>query len=156
MKLFNNLLEIKTAKKDLTTKSVYIWENSMQWRYFIYHYDLLNNTFYFNGLDEQKWKADILDNIAILSTKAFYQEMKLMSCCLARNLIKKKPKVYVIYRQKNWLIAIAKVNLQAIRWVDRNITELIDATFQKENNNVEKILKIKSDLEDFYMNKPIT
>lgn len=156
MKLFNNLLEIKTGKKDLTTKSVYIWENSKQWRYFIYHYDLLNNTFYFNGLDEQKEKADILDNIATLSTKAFYQEMKLMNCCLARTQIKKKPKVYVIYRQENWLIAISKVSLQAIRWVDRNITELIDATFQKENNNVEKVLKIKSDLEDFYMNKPIT
>jgi hypothetical protein len=53
MKLFNTLLEIKTSKKKLPLKAVYI-ENSFyigEETYFIYYYDVLNHTFYINDLD---------------------------------------------------------------------------------------------------------
>ena len=53
MNLFATLLEIKTGKKNLMTKAVYIPDSIIgnDGTYYIYYYDLVNHTFYINDLD---------------------------------------------------------------------------------------------------------
>lgn len=53
MKLFNTLLEIKTAQKGLPLKAIFIEKSSDAGvgTYFIYYYDVLNHTFYINDLN---------------------------------------------------------------------------------------------------------
>ena len=78
MKLFNTLVEIKTGKKDLHLKAIFI-ENaffSKEWAYFIYYYDLKSNTYYVNDLN-YPWtenRTSAINIIEQIMTKAYLQE----------------------------------------------------------------------------------
>jgi len=50
MNLFETVLEIKIAKKDLAMKAVYISDNEVG-RYYIYYYDVNKHAFYINDLE---------------------------------------------------------------------------------------------------------
>lgn len=50
MNLFETVLEIKTAKKDLAMKAVYISDKDAG-RYYIYYYDVNKHAFYINDLE---------------------------------------------------------------------------------------------------------
>ena len=101
MKLFNTLLEIKTGKKDLDTKAIfiedaiYLWE----WAYYIYHYSMITNTFYINDLD-YPWTENRTNAINIIEeiiTKAYKQEMNSFVDVLKKVQSTKKPKVICFY-----------------------------------------------------------
>jgi hypothetical protein len=159
MKLFNTLLEIKTTKKNPILKSVFI-ENSLywtEWAYFIYHYDMQTHSFYINDLDYfwTKDRTSAIDIIENIITKAFHQEMLWLPCCLSKTQIKKKPKVYVFYRKKDWLLIIDKVTLQAIRADEKNIIKFTNNKFNHNDSNNMKLVKIKKSISDFYENTSI-
>jgi hypothetical protein len=160
MKLFNNLLEIKTWKKEHPLKAIFI-ENSLfweEWAYFIYHYDILHHTFYINDLDYlwTKNRTSAINIIEHIITEAFYQEMLNLPCHLARIQISKNPKVYSFYKQKNWLIVIDKINLKTIRAEKNNIIKFINPTWNINDNDNIKLEKIKESIAHFYLNKNIS
>ena len=125
MKLFNTLLEIKTGKKDLPLKAVFIKNSFFWWEgaYFIYYYDMLNHAFYINDLD-YPWTENRTSAINIIEhiiTEAYRQEMNSFMDILKKIQITKKPKVYCFYRQRTGLIIMDKINLKTIRWKKRVI-----------------------------------
>ena len=91
MKLFNTLLEIKTGKKDLALKAVFIEDSLYGWEgaYYIYHYDIENNTFYINDLD-YPWTENRISAINIaeqIITKA-YKYFQSYSTVVAKKRLK--------------------------------------------------------------------
>ena len=159
MKLFNTLLEIKTSKKDLPMKAVFI-ENSLyptEWAYFIYYYDLVNHTFYINDLYYlwTKYRTSAINIIENIITKAYKQEINSLAPHLAKSLIIKKPKVYNFYKTKDWLIIIDKINLQAIRWKEGDIFWFKNPVWNVNDSNEIKADKLKNNILDFYENQPM-
>jgi len=159
MKLFNTLLEIKTSKKDLPLKAIFI-ENSFhskEWSYFIYHYDIKNNAFYINDLD-YSWtenRVNAIDIIEHIITTAYKQELNSYSGVVKKVLQYNKPKVYCFYRQNNWLLVIDKINLKVIRWKKWNILRFKNSTWNIYDSNSLKVAKLKKNLIDLYSNKYI-
>lgn len=157
MKLFNTLLEIKTAKKDLPLKAVFI-ENSSHaedWTYFIYYYDVLNHTFYINDLD-YLWTENRTSAINIIEhiiTKAFKQELNLLPLYISKIQSTKKPKVFCMYRQRTGLILIDKINLKSVRWEKWDIVRYKNPSWNVNDSNKIKVEKIKDNLSYFYKNK---
>lgn len=135
MNIFESLLEIKTAKKDLQLKAVYIpnCTASWEWTYYIYYYDAIQHTFYINDLDYPVLgqRASAMDYIEDIMTKVFRQEMNSFVDILKKIHITKKPKVFCFYRQKSTnFILIDKVSLRAKKWKCGQII-----SFLKSKNN---------------------
>lgn len=159
MKLFNTLLEIKTGKKELPLKAIFL-ENAYfgwEWAYFIYHYDMVNNTFYINDLDypwtENRTRAiNIIEHII---TKAYKQELNSFVDILKKIQMIQKPKVYCFYRQRTWLIILDKINLKTIRWKKWVILEFKNPTWNVNDSNYVKVHKLKKNLLDLYRKKKI-
>lgn len=123
---FEQLLEIKTNKKDLLTRATYVPNatTSGDWAYFIYFYDLFNHAFYINDLDnlcnkKRKSAISIIDNII---NQAYKQEMNSFVPVLQKIQMNKKPKVFCIYLEKlSQEVVINKINLKVVRWLDWKI-----------------------------------
>lgn len=157
MKLFNTLLEIKTGTKDLPLKAIFI-DNAFvwwKWAYFIYYYDMLNNTFYINDLD-YPWTENRISAINIIEqiiTKAYKQEMNSFINILKKVYITKKPKVYCFYKQGTGLIIIDKINFKAIRWKKWVILGFKTHSWDINDNNDVKVMKLKNNILNFYSKK---
>lgn len=157
MKLFNTLLEIKTGKKNLPLKAIFI-ENSLYWKewtYFIYYYDVLNNSFYINDLNypwtENRTSAiNIIENII---TKAYRQEMNSLVDIVKKTNSIQKPKVFCFYRQKTGLIIMDKINLKTIRWKKWVILGFKSPTWDVNDSNNVKLEKLKDNLLNYYSKK---
>ena len=159
MKLFDTLLEIKTGKKDLPLRAIFV-ENSLFWRewsYFIYHYDTIENIFYINDLN-YPWtenRTSAINIIEHIMTKAYKQEMNSLSDIMKIIQINNKPKVYCFYRQRTWLIIMDKINLKTIRWKNKEIIGFKNPTWNVNDSNYVKVNKLKKNLLNYYLKKDI-
>lgn len=147
--IFGDLLEIKTGKKDLVMKAVYVSNSTStwEWTYFIYYYDLLNHTFYINDLDNLcNYRTSAINIIEHIITEAYKQEKN----SFMDTLITKKPKVYSFYRQKTWFIIIDKINLKTIRWNKWDILGFKNPTWDINDTNAVKLEKLKNNILNFY------
>lgn len=157
MKLFNTLLEIKTGKKNLPLKAIFI-ENAFiwnKWSYFIYHYEINNNTFYINDL-EYPWSENRIDAISIIehiATKAYRQEINSYWWMIKKVLQYDKPKIYCFYRQSSWLLIMDKMNLKVVRWKKWNILRFKNPTWNIHDSNYVKVHKLKKNLLKYYSKK---
>ena len=159
MKLFNTLVEIKTGKKELHLKAIFI-ENAYfwkEWAYFIYYYDLKSNTYYINDLN-YPWtenRTSAINIIEQIMTKAYLQEVTSLVNILKKISINKKPKVYCFYRQRTGLIIMDKINLKAIRWDKWIIVWFKNPTWDIHDSNFVKVNKLKNHILDFYSSSHI-
>lgn len=103
--IFENLVEIKSGRKDLLVKAVYFSNpnSKKQGAYYIYYYDLFNHSFYFNDIDNlcidtRLSVSNILEDILNI---AYQKEMNSFIDIMKKIQMTKKPKVYNIYKQKN-------------------------------------------------------
>ena len=139
MNLFATLLEIKTGKKNLMTKAVYV-PDSIVWNdgtYYIYYYDLVNHTFYINDLDWPCMESRIsaINSIEKIVSKAYLQEIHSYGDIIKKILQSKKPKVIYFYKQKNTeLIIMDRVNLETVRNRNRDIVRFKNPTWDKNSN----------------------
>lgn len=157
MNTFEKLLEIKTWKKDFLIKAVYI-ENSItgiQWSYYIYYYDIETNTFYINDLDnlDHTHRASTTNIIEHIISKAYYQELHSTNNVLKIILKNKKPKVYNIYNNHNWVVVIDKINLKAIKSKNENIIWFKSPKWNINDSDDMKIKKLYTNLLDLYNKK---
>ncbi len=118
--LFEALLQIKTGKQEHVVKAVYIPNSVVWWEgtYYLYFYDMVNNTFYINDLD-YPWtqnRASAINIIEQIINRAYKLEMNSFIDIIKKIQITKNPNVYYFYRQKQTrVIIIDKVNLEAKR-----------------------------------------
>ena len=119
MNLFETVLEIKTAKKDLPMKAVYISDKDAG-RYYIYYYDVNKHTFYINDLEWAKSSKAVLEQII---NKAYKQEMSGFIDILRRIQSQTMPKVICLSLQEElWMLNIEKMKMKAIRGNREEIT----------------------------------
>ena len=142
MNLFDRLLEIKTGKKNLMKKAIYIPDTIIwdEWTYYIYYYDLVNHTFYFNDIDWpcKQQRPSAINIIEKLVSKAYIQELHSYGDIVKKILQSKKPKVVYFYNQKNTnMIIIDRVNLKSIRNRKWAIIGFKNPTW--DNKNSEKV-----------------
>lgn len=112
MNIFEKLLEIKTAKKNLSLKAIYIKHpiKKLKWSFYIYYYNQASHSFYINWLDKKTISESALEEVI---NRAFKKESK-------RN---KKPLVFYFSKQDDF-IYIDKVELKAIKSPTLEIEEL--------------------------------
>ncbi len=112
MNLFETLLEIKTGKKDLPIKAVYVSAKDAG-RYYVYYYDRSKHAFYINDLEGKKSPPNIIEQVITL---AYKQEMN-----DAVDLIKKiqsqmMPKLFCLSMHKaTGMLEIQKLKLKALK-----------------------------------------
>lgn len=118
MNIFEQLLEIKTGKKDFQIKAVFVPNSTSLWKwtYYIYYYDIFTHTFYINDIDKTTSRTSAINIIEHITKKAYSQEMNSFVNPLKRILAHKKPKVFCLYYQKlTGSIVIDKVSLKVLR-----------------------------------------
>lgn len=123
MNIFEKLLEIKTGKKALDIKAIYIDKlNSEKFlSYSSYYYDKKTHTFFINWLENSNIKSrKILEEII---NKAYNQEIDNWNIV---DILKiKKPYAYLLYYSKdNELVIIDNINLKTIRNRELRIMKL--------------------------------
>lgn len=145
MSLFETLIKIQTWSTDFLIKAVYI-PYSLLWNkgtYFLYYYDLVNNTFYIDDLDWpwREWRASAINIIERIVTKAYLQEMN-HSHEIVRKILKgRKPKVYYFYHQNSTkLIIIDTVKLKSVKNKDNEILR-----FELPRWDKDSVLKYQQD-----------
>ena len=126
MNPFELLLEIKTNKTDLQLKAVYVPNCRTSWKlwaYYIYYYDVIEHTFYINGLDTcAKNRKSPVECIESIMNKAFRQEMNSFVDLLKRIQKTKRPKVYCFHVKKpSKEILIDNIYLETKRWKNDEI-----------------------------------
>ena len=97
MNLFENLLRIKTGKENQVIKAVYIKDSVLWWKgaYYLYYYDMVNNTFYINDLD-YVWVIDRTSAINIIEhivNRAYKLEMNSFIDIIKKIQITKNPNI---------------------------------------------------------------
>ena len=97
------MLEIKTGKKNLLIKAVYIDNATSEpnkGAYFVYYYDIYSHSFYINDIDNlcNNTRTRALNIIENIVTKAYHQEMSSFAPLLQKLQMKKKPRVFLMYR----------------------------------------------------------
>lgn len=123
---FKTLLEIKTAKNDISMKAIYIKDNSKKWKYFIYYYDKQTNSYYINWI-KSKMNTKVLQKII---NEAFKQEksnedLNSFDDIIKQLLMHKKPNIFYFYSSKNaQFINIEKIAIDVIRNPNLEIVEL--------------------------------
>ena len=155
MNLFNTLLEIKTGNKDLPLKAIFVENSYYGWEgtYFIYYYDVINNTFYINDLD-YPWTENRTSAINIIEhivSNAYKQDINSFKDILYT----KKPKVYCFYRQRTGLVIMDRINLKAIRWKRWSIVWFKNPSWDINDSNNVKLEKLKNNLLELYSKKHI-
>lgn len=123
MNIFEKLLEIKTGKRDLDIKAIYVDKlNSEKFlSYSSYYYDKKTHTFFINWLENSNIKSrKILEEII---NKAY--NMELNNWNIVDILKVKKPYLYLFYYSKdNELVIIDNINLKTIRNRELKIVKL--------------------------------
>ena len=137
---FWKILEIKTGKKDLLIKAVYVLNaiNNREWTYFIYYYDIFTHTFYINDIDKvcSETRASAINIIENIVNKAYKQEMNSFSPLLQKIQMNKKPQVFCIYmRNQTKEVVIDKVYLKSVRWLDWLISGFKNASWDKKSSS---------------------
>ena len=149
MSLFEKILEIKTWRNDLVMKAVYVQNTNAtgQWSYFIYHYDLLNHTFYINDLDSpcDNWRASAINIIEHIVNAAYRQEMNALNVILQKIQTSKKPNIICIYKQRmTWSVIIDKILLEEVKWRGDSIISFKNPKWDKNLDNTLEMLGLKS------------
>lgn len=134
---FWKILEIKTGKKDLLIKAVYVLNSiaNIEWTYFVYYYDIFTHTFYINDIDKlcSETRTSAINIIENIVNKAYKQEMNSFTPLLQKIQMNKKPQVFCIYLKKQTKeVVIDKVNLKAFRWLDWLIIGFKNPTWDKK------------------------
>lgn len=112
MNLFETLLEIKTGKKDLPMKAVYISDKNSA-RYFIYYYDSNKHAFYINDLDGAKSPPGIIEQVI---NQAYKQEMNGVIDLIKKIQSQIVPKVFCLSMYKTTgMLEIQKFKLKAVK-----------------------------------------
>lgn len=139
MSLFETLIDIKTWKKNLLMKSIYI-ENSLfwkQWTYFIYYHDLVNHTFYINDLDCKENRTSAINIIERIVNKIYKQELNNHWDIITKMLKHIEAKVILCYRQEyTKLIVIDTLHLTAIK---NKKKEIVKFKNPKWSNDTQKL-----------------
>lgn len=139
MSLFENLLEIKTGRKNNVIKAVYIPNSVMWWdgTYYLYYYDMVNNTFYVNDLD-YIWvndRASAINIIEHIINRAYKLEMNSFLDIIKKVQPMQTPSVYYMYRQKQTrVIIIDRVRLVSIKDKDWIIVWFKNPSWDKDNS----------------------
>lgn len=136
MSLFETLIKIQTWKTDLMIKAVYITNSLIwyKWTYFLYYYDLVNNTFYVDDLNWlwREWRSSAINIIERIITKAYKQEMNNAHEIVKKILRWRKPKIYYFYHQNDTrLIIIDTVKLKSIKNKENEIIKFELPTWDK-------------------------
>lgn len=126
MNTFEALLEIKTGRKNLCLRAVYIRNSKKKWKwtYYIYFYDLINHSYYINGLSKNKVVTKrVLKEII---NRAFKRDFAIKNLNhYTRRIVKKTPKVFFFYSSKDEaFICIDSVELEVVRNANLEIQEL--------------------------------
>lgn len=127
MNTFETLLEIKTGRKNLLMKAIYIKDSPKKWTYYIYYYDNVTHSFYVNWL-RKTINKDVLAQIINRAYKREHNQILISSFYDIINQIQmnKKPKVFYFYSSKNAnFVCIDKIKLQAIRNSNLEIIDFI-------------------------------
>lgn len=105
-------MEIKTAKKGLSFKAVYIKhpKKKLKWSFYIYYYNKASHAFYINGLNKKTISETTLEEII---NRAFQKEERK----------KKKPTIFY-FSEYDWIIYIDKVKLKTLVKWDWEIVQL--------------------------------
>lgn len=137
MKPFDTILEIKTGKRNLSQKAIFLKNKSKKWKvmwqFFPYYYDEQRHTFYINGFNKSLVKNKKL--IGEVVNEAFKREQKQIKIDTFTDIIKamqrnKKPKVFYFHTSKDDnYICINQINLTAIRNFDLEILKLIVSSY---------------------------
>lgn len=120
MSIFNTLLEIKTWKKDLPLKAVFI-PSSILWEkgsYYIYYYDELHHSFYINDLEKpgESIRSSAINIIEQITNKAYKSEMNFYTDVLKRLQSNRIPNVFHMYKEtRSDSIVIDKVDFEIIK-----------------------------------------
>ena len=149
MSLFEKILEIKTWRNDLVMKAVYVQNANAtgRWSYFIYHYDLLNHTFYINDLDSpcDNWRTSAINIIEHIVNAAYRQEMNALNVIVRKIQTSKKPNIICIYKQgMTWNVIIDKVSLEEVKWRDESIISFKNPKWDKNLDNTLEVLGLRS------------
>lgn len=126
MNIFDTLLEIKTGRKDLLMKTIYIKDSPKKLIYYTYYYDDITHCFYINWIAKIK-NNDILEQIIMKAYKNENKQIKIIDFTDIVNQMKrnKKPKVFYFYKSNDTqFVYIDKINLRAIRNHKLEIKEL--------------------------------
>lgn len=126
MNTFETLLEIKTAKKNLWLRAIYIKNQKKKWKwtYYIYYYDVMSHSFYINWISRNKVVTKkVLEEIINRAYKRDFWVKNLN--WYTRRLVKRVPKVFYFYSSKDEnFICIDKMELNIIRNSNLEIQEL--------------------------------
>lgn len=128
MNLFGQLVEIRTASKDLTLKIIRVWNinQELKWMNFEYFYDIKNHSIYLNWLDTKDMNIDAMEKV--INKIFFVHKPKKEITSFLGNLMNnqsKKPKVfYFDYSTSKEFIYINKINLETKRNSNLEILEL--------------------------------
>ena len=127
--IFWKLLEIKTGKKNLLIKAVYVpnaTASPWEWAYYIYYYDIYTHSFFINDVDDlcNNYRTKALNIIENIVTKAFHQEMNSFVPLLQKLQMRKKPKVFLMYIQKKPReVVIDEVELKGKNRLGKSVVE---------------------------------
>lgn len=126
MNTFETLLEIKTAKKNLWLRAIYIKNQKKKWKwtYYIYYYDVMSHSFHINWISRNKVVTKkVLEEIINRAYKRDFWVKNLN--WYTRRLVKRVPKVFYFYSSKDEnFICIDKIELNIIRNSNLEIQEL--------------------------------
>lgn len=133
MNIFEILLEIKTGKKNLYQRAIYIKKSLNKWKSwwkcFTYYYDEGKHSFYINGFT-QSWAKNKKDIQEVIN-RAYKREqnaIRIDSSSETNDFMKsnKKPTAFYFYKSDDTqFICIDKINLKVIRNSKLEIKELI-------------------------------
>ncbi len=156
MNTFEQILEIRTGKKLLDIKAVYIDSSitSTKWAYYLYYFDVENNTFYVNDLDSLslETRVSITNIVEHIITKAYKREKELWNI-INLTAKEKKPKAFNITRQNNWLINIDKIDFDVIRWKNNEIIWFKNPSWDVNDSNEVKLRKLHQSLLELFKNQ---
>ena len=122
--IFWKLLEIKTGKKNLLIKAVYVPNATSEpnkWAYFVYYYDIYSHSFYINDIDNlcNNTRTRALNIIENIVTKAYHQEMSSFVPLLQKLQMRKKPRVFLMYIQYlSKEVVIDEVSVKSVKGLD--------------------------------------
>ncbi len=110
--IFEQFIEIKTWRKDLLIKAVYLEKSDYLWwwNYFVYYYDVFSHSFYINDIDREKTRTSAINIIEHILNKAYKIEMNNFVNIIKKIQMTKIPNVYNIYKDKAWLVILDKIS----------------------------------------------
>ncbi len=110
--IFEQLIEIKTWKKNLLLKAVYLEKSDYLWwwNYFVYYYDVFTHSFYINDINREENRTSAINIIEHILNKAYKIEMNSFVDIIKKIQANKTPNVYNIYKNKADIVVIDKIS----------------------------------------------